>query len=107
MRLYLDTSVFGAIFDAEPPGRQEKTRIFFDSADRRGDTLYISDIVLDEISQAPGHIRSHLEETIRRIKPVVLSESSETQALAGAYVAARVVPPRFRDDARHVAIASV
>jgi hypothetical protein len=38
---------------------------------------------------------------------MVLSESPATQALAEAYLAARLVPPRFRDDARHVAIASV
>lgn len=107
MRLYLDTSVVGAMFDTEPPGQKEITRRFFQSAERRRDTLYISDIVLDEISDAPVPLRSNLEEIIRRVNPLVLPESSETRALAEAYVAARLVPPRFRDDARHAAIASV
>jgi predicted nucleic acid-binding protein len=107
MRLYLDTSVFGGLFDIEPAGRKEINRMFFHSAERRQDSLYISDLVLDEISHAPARLRFQLEGVIGQVKPMVLSESSETQALAEAYVAARVVPPRFRDDARRVAIASL
>ena len=107
MRLYLDTPVFGAMFDAEPPERQGTTRMFFQIANKREDTLFISDVVLEEVARAPAHLRPQLEEVIRQARPLVLPESSETVELAEAYVAARLVSPKFRDDARHVAIASV
>ncbi|HLC26379.1 MAG TPA: PIN domain-containing protein [bacterium] len=107
MRLYLDTSVFGAIFDEEPPGREETTRSFFRRAKVRRDDLYISDVVLDEIARAPAHLRPALEELVSEVGPMVLPESSETLELAEAYLGFRIVPPRFRDDARHVAVASV
>ena len=107
MRLYLDTSVFGAIFDTEPPGRGEQTDLFFRRAETRKDVLYISDVVLDEIASAPDRLRPSLEKIISQVRPMVLPESPESLSLAEAYVAARVVPPRFRDDARHVAVASV
>ena len=107
MRLYLDTSVFGAMFDEEPVGRKEKTTTFFRHAERQRDTLYVSDVVLDEIARAPRELQSSLTQLLGRVRPMVLPESSETLALAQAYLAARVVPPRFRDDARHVAVATV
>ena len=107
MRLYLDTSVFGAMFDTEPPDRKEKTRMFFRGAEKRQDILYISDVVLDEIARAPEYLRASLEEVISQVRPLVLPEPLEALTLAEAYVVARVVPLKFRDDARHVAIASV
>ena len=73
----------------------------------RRDDLYISDVVLDEIARAPAHLRPALEELVSEVGPMVLPESSETLELAEAYLGSRIVPPRFRDDARHVAVASV
>ena len=107
MRLYVDTSVFGACFDLEPPGRAEKTEMFLKLATRREDELYISDVVLDEIAAAPLQLRASLEKVVHQARPRVLFESPESLRLAEAYVAARVVPLRFRDDARHVGVASV
>lgn len=107
MRLYLDTSVFGALFDLEPPGRIERTNMFFRAIEQRGNSLYISDVVLDEIADAPVRLRPSLERVLREAQPRVLSESPESLRLAEAYVASRIVPVRFRDDARHVGVASV
>ena len=72
VKLYLDTSVLGAIFDTEPVGRKEITQLFFQT-----------------------------------VQPFVLSESRESLSLAQEYVAARVIPASSRDDARHVAIATL
>lgn len=107
MRLYLDTSVFGACFDLEPPGRIERTKMFFRAIEQRGDSLYISDVVLDEIAEAPVRVRPSLERVLKEAQPRLLSESPESLRLAEAYVESHVVPERFRDDARHVGVASV
>lgn len=107
MRLYLDTSVLGAMFDDEPPDRREKTRLFFQRVRMQRDTLYISDVVLDEIGRAPEHLQFSLIRVVKEIRPFVLPESRETLALAEAYVASHVVPVSSRDDARHVAVATV
>jgi predicted nucleic acid-binding protein len=107
MRLYVDTSVFGAFFDQEPPGRIDRTTMFFRATEQRRDSLYVSDVVLDEVAGDPLRLRPSLEQFLGKVRPRVLSESPESLRLAEAYVAARVVPARFRDDARHVALASV
>jgi predicted nucleic acid-binding protein len=107
MRLYLDTSVLGAMFDEEPPDRKEKTRLFFQRVRTRKDTLYISDVVLEEVVRAPEQLHFSLVRLLKEIHPLVLPESQETLTLAEAYVASHVVPASSRDDARHIAIATV
>jgi predicted nucleic acid-binding protein len=107
VKLYLDTSVLGAVFDTKPIGRREMTQLFFESVRRRTDTLYISDLVLDEIDRAPDRVRFSLMTLVRQIRPLVLSESRDSLSLADEYVAARVIPVSSRDDARHVAIATL
>jgi hypothetical protein len=72
------------------------TRLFFETARTRRDTLYISDLVLEEIDRAPDRVRFSLMSLIRRIRPLVLSESRESLSLADEYVAARVIPVSSR-----------
>jgi len=107
VKLYLDTSVLGAMFDAEPAGRKEMTQLFFQTVRARRDTLYVSDLVLEEIDRAPIQVRFSLMTLVRRIQPRVLSESRESLSLAQEYIAAHVVPASSRDDARHIAIATL
>ena len=63
--------------------------------------------MLQEIDQAPDDVRFSLMTHVRRLQPLVLSESRESLSLAQEYIAARVLPASSRDDARHVAIATV
>jgi len=92
VKLYLDTSVLGAMFDTEPVGRKEMTQLFFQTVRKRRDTLYVSDLVLEEIDRAPDRIRFSLMTLVRQFQPFVLSESRESLSLAQEYVAARVIP---------------
>jgi hypothetical protein len=55
----------------------------------------------------PEHLQFSLIRVMEQNRPLVLPESRETLALADAYVTSRVVPFSSRDDARHVAIATV
>lgn len=107
MKLYLDTSVLGAMFDTDPAGRKEMTQLFFQTVRAHKDTLYVSDLVLEEIDRAPNQVRFRLMTLVRRIQPHVLSESHESLSLAQEYIAAHVVPASSRDDARHIAIATL
>jgi predicted nucleic acid-binding protein len=75
VKLYLDTSVLGAMFDTEPVGRKAMTQLFFQTVRARRDTLYVSDLVLEEIDRAPNQVRFSLMTLVRRFQPHVLSES--------------------------------
>ncbi len=55
MRLYLDTSVIGAVSDEEMPERIRITRALLESIAEDKHTGVISNIVLEEIDRSPKH----------------------------------------------------
>ncbi len=68
--------------------------------------LVISDIVLDELDGAPPEVQALLAELPEHAYEVVES-SFESEALRDSYLDANVVGYASRNDAHHVAIASV
>ncbi|MGB2824840.1 MAG: PIN domain-containing protein [Phycisphaerae bacterium] len=103
IRVYVDTSVFGGTQDE---GFAEPCRRFFERV-RAGDyTILVSRITYAELLGAPDGIRSLLAELPRRaVEEVAIG--AEVAALADAYLAARALPPSMRNDALHVAAATV
>ncbi len=61
MKVYLDTSVISALFDERTPERQNLTKAAWDILGSYD--VYISELVLDELSAAP----SRLVEEFQRI----------------------------------------
>lgn len=57
MRLYLDTSVIGALLDTEMPQRIDATRVMLNSIVEGKHIGVISNIVLEEIERGPEEIR--------------------------------------------------
>ena len=102
-RLYLDTTVPSAYFDARAPDRQRLTQEFW----RERLPSYepaISVLVIAEIRDTPDSDRRRGLEVLT--EPFfVLPMTPEVEELANQYVARGAIRDKFRDDARHVAIA--
>lgn len=102
-RLYADTSVMGGCFDHEfvEASHALMTRV------RQGDlTLVISELLIEELEQAPAAVQTLLTELpTDQIESILISNESEE--LRDAYLAARVVGPSSSYDAHHVALASI
>jgi hypothetical protein len=62
-------------------------------------------MVIDEIAGAPERVRELMRTSF--VAEDVLDVSVEMEDLAAAYLAQKVVPARFADDAQHVAVCSV
>ena len=107
LKLYLDTSVIGAICDPGPEERLAATRRILDGLAKGQWDGYISTLVLEEVERASASIREKIAAELRRTPFTVLEESSESLALARAYLSSGVVPDEYEDDARHMAIATV
>ena len=103
IRVYVDTSVFGATDDIE---FAEASRSFFEHVKSGHFVLLISQIVLDELQPAPPVVRQVLEslpgECMERV-----DVNDEVMALADAYIAAGALTQASREDATHVAAATV
>ena len=105
VRLYLDTTVASAYFDARAPDRQRLTREFWNERLPAFEPV-VSAIVLKEIQDTPDESkRMGMGELIVGFEALAFDE--EAYALAREYVARGVFPERYESDANHVAIAVV
>jgi predicted nucleic acid-binding protein len=66
----------------------------------------ISNVVQEELEQAPADVWRLILDEIREIEFELVLESEESRILFSAYAATQVVPDRYRNDLRHVALAS-
>jgi predicted nucleic acid-binding protein len=106
-RLYIDTSVFGALFDDEDQDRVTLTTTVLRRMRNAPFEAFIGTPVLEEISIAPLNLRVALERQVKSLSPTLIEEGPVSLVLAEAYLAARLVPPSKRNDARHIALATV
>lgn len=106
-RLYIDTSVFGALLDEEDQERVHLTRAILRRMKQAPYEAFIGTPVLEEISIAPAKLRLALERQIKALSPILIEEGTASLRLAEAYMSARFVPPPKRNDARHIALATV
>jgi len=102
-RVYLDTSVLGGAFD---PEFQEDTTALLEHL-RAGKLLpVVSEQLEAELEAAPQVVQELLGE-LYELGAERLELSVEARGLAGAYITARVVSPKYLADALHIALATL
>jgi predicted nucleic acid-binding protein len=106
-KIYLETTLFNFYVDDDRGFPHESTVELFNEAAAGKYEAYTSAYVLDELEKAPPEKRNKMMELIARHNVSVLTYSDEAQALADVYVAEGVIPPKYRTDALHIAIAAV
>jgi len=102
MLVYVDTSVFGGVFDEK---FAEASGAFFDEVRNGRFDVLVSSVVIDELMDAPEQVRRFYTSLGSRVAVVEPSEAA--LELMRRYIAAGIVGERWRADAQHVAIASV
>lgn len=107
MRLYLDTSVIGALLDTEMPQRIDATRVMLNSIVEGKHIGVISNIVLEEIERGPEEIREKLMAKISTIPFQIISEDTSSADILSIYEKEGFVRKGARLDLRHLAIATV
>ena len=107
MRLYFDTSVLGALVDRDDERRLMITRGLFDIVVQGGHEAVISNVVQEELAQAPAGLHRRIVDQLGQVEFELVAEDRESTALFAEYLAVRIVPARYRNDLRHVAVATV
>ena len=102
-KVYLDTSVISALYDDRTPERMQLTKSAWDNLDDY--KVYISELVVNELDAAPKERRKIFIDTVANFQVLELLE--EAKELANNYIAEEIFPEKYRDDALHVAIATV
>ena len=103
-RIYVDTSVVGAIADDE--FRRQQTKPFWDAVQRNEIVIIVSDVLEDELKKSPQRVRDFFDDiAVSQIERVVSTEESEK--LASQYIAENVVGQSSYDDCQHIALATI
>ena len=104
IKYYIETSVFNFVFVDDDITKKEITERFFKEWEGINGVMYISETVIDEVNRAPEPRRSQIFDIIRQFKPNLLYIDSEVTELAEKYVSEGIIPQKYEDDARHIAI---
>ena len=106
LKLYIDTSVWNFIFESEREN-SKTTNDFLNFSLKHDYLLVISNLVISEVSKANDIRRKELSSLIERHKPLLIYTNEEVTFLADLYIKEKLIPERFRDDAIHIATATV
>ena len=106
LRYYVETSVWNFVLQEDRPEHCAATKRFFRDIQSMG-TLYISEVVIDEMEAAAPDRRGALERLIAQHAPRVLEVTDDVQALAERYLQEGLIPLKYRNDALHLAIAVI
>lgn len=104
LKIYLDTSVYSALYDDRDKIRQNQTKEFWDNI--KNYELCYSDINLEEINGVTNQeLRNKLKILLNKGKRI--EESSEVKELSQIYVKEGLIPEKYESDAMHIAFTSV
>ena len=102
-RIYLDTSVIGGCHDIEfstwSNGLMKDIRL-------KNYQPVLSQLTFDEISKAPKPVQDTMT-VLLEYKPEILEITEEAFELSEQYLKRDILTSKFRDDAMHIALASL
>ena len=107
LKLYVETSVWNFLFADDAPEKRALTEAFFNEAEAGRHEIFISEVVMAEIEDAPDDIHEKLQSTIYRYTPRELSSNKESDYMVEAYLDGGLLTPNRSVDLTHLAIASV
>jgi hypothetical protein len=100
----MDTSVLGGLFDIEDKKRVDTADSLIKLIKNEIFEGFISFLTLEEMVKAPYEMREKLRNTVTESGLKILEETEECIELANAYVNNEIIPAKYRNDARHIAI---
>jgi predicted nucleic acid-binding protein len=107
LRIYLDTSVISYLDQKDAPERMADTLLIWEDFKSGLYDIVISDLALIEINRCNEPKRSFLRHCIAEINYEEITGNEETRRLSALYFERGGLPPKSKDDALHIAIASV
>lgn len=107
LKLYLDTSIINFVIAEDSLIEKQITHQLLREIEREKYEVFISEVVLLEISRSPEAISQKLKSIVKDLDAEELSIDQESQMLANRYIEEGIIPEKYENDALHIAIASV
>ena len=106
LQIYLETTMFNYYFDAERDAHSDTVKLFNEIKAGKYQA-YTSVYAIEELMATQGSKRDLMIGLIAQFSITVLERSLEAEHLVNIYLNEGVVPASKKEDARHIAIASV
>jgi predicted nucleic acid-binding protein len=107
LKIYLDTSVVSHLDAPDTPEKQRDTRKLWEDIKAGEYEVFISPVVVLEMSGCKEPKLSAIFDWLRSIKFTELEETEEVLELAAQYKKAGILPPKSARDRQHIAYACV
>ncbi|MBU1487381.1 type II toxin-antitoxin system VapC family toxin [bacterium] len=104
LKIYLDTTIPNFVFNPHTPDKQETVTKLFEEIDAEKFEAYISQVVIDEVEDAPEPKRSEMLKLLKGTE--LLAITKECEELAEEYIVKEIIPRKNEEDALHIAIAT-
>jgi predicted nucleic acid-binding protein len=105
--IYLETTIFNFPFADDAPQYKADTLQLFEEIRAGKFKPFTSDYVVQELEAATDELREERLNLIKMFEVEVIPASNEAERIAEAYVSTGIVPPKYKTDALHIAIAAV
>lgn len=105
LKIYLDTTLPNYVFNDHTPEKQQIAKKLFQEISEDKFTAFISQVVADEIADATEPKRTTMLDLIANIP--LLPLIPECRELAENYITRGIIPSSNKEDALHIAIATV
>ena len=105
--IHLDTSVLNFFFEDIDLEKANSTKKLFGEIRKGRYDAFISDLVLREIGKSTGSKRERLLSLIKTYEIPLVGVTLECIELTEKYMSRKIFPSKYRDDALHIAIATV
>jgi predicted nucleic acid-binding protein len=102
-RIYIDTSIVGGFFDEK---FEKETKMLFQRLENKEFIFVISDLLFDELEEAPPRVRQLLDNYDKNLFEEIVS-TNEVKELANKYIAEKVEGKTSLDDCKHIALATI
>jgi hypothetical protein len=94
------------LFTEQAPESRRVTEVFFEWLKLSEHKIFCSQVVFEELDEAPEAKRSKLLRAMSDLEPVILPVTAEAAGLCQFYLDRDILPPRYYNDAIQIALCS-
>ena len=105
-KIYLETTLFNYFFDKDRDAHADTVKLFKEIAAGKYEA-FTSGAVIAELARAPAEKSAAMLALLNEYQIAILPVGEDADKLADIYVAERIIPPKYRTDGVHIAVASV
>jgi len=107
LKIYLDTSVISHLDAPDTPDKMNDTLKLWEDIKAAAYEVYISDLTIEELNDCPEPKRAEMLSALLDIEYSEIEQDERSKQLSLLYFEVGGLPPKSKEDAAHIAIASV